>query len=68
MYANSERVPQNYAEVIKWFRLAANQGRVVAQANLGVMYHNGDGAPQNDSKAYLWFSVAAAQGNETAKE
>ena len=36
-------MPQNYAEAVKWFRLAADQGDASAQYNLGVMYAKGQG-------------------------
>jgi TPR repeat protein len=62
MYANGTGVVQNYQEAVKWYRLAAGQGKVDAQYNLGVMYANGEGVVQNSSRAYVWFSVAAAQG------
>ena len=29
MYDNGEGVPQDYAEAVKWYRLAAEQGYVV---------------------------------------
>ena len=43
MYANGEGVPQDAAEAVRWFRLAAEQGYASAQYNLGVMYANGRG-------------------------
>ena len=41
MHANGQRVPQDYAEAAKWFRLAAEQGFAGAQASLGVTYLEG---------------------------
>ena len=38
MYANGEGVPEDDAEAVKWYRLAADQGDAYAQFNLGVMY------------------------------
>jgi TPR repeat protein len=38
---------QNYAEALKWFRLAADQGFAVAQFDLGHMYVNGQAVPQD---------------------
>ena len=35
MYANGEGVPQDYAEAVRWYRLAADQGLGEAQLNLG---------------------------------
>ena len=67
MYADGEGVPQNYAEAVKWWRLAAEQGDASAQHNLGIMYANGRGVPQNGVMAYVWESLAAAQGHEDAR-
>jgi uncharacterized protein len=36
MYAHGEGVPQDYAEAVKWFRRAAEQGDAHAQYNLAV--------------------------------
>ena len=48
---NSQGVPQNYAEAVKWYRLAADQGDARAQFNLGFMYGTGQGVPQNYAEA-----------------
>ena len=39
-------MPQNYAEAVKWYRLAADQGNADAQNNLGLMYHLAGGAAE----------------------
>jgi len=67
-YANGEGVPQDYAQAVKWYRLAADQGLVEAQFNLGLKYDNGQGVPQDDVQAHMWFNLAAAQGNENGKK
>jgi len=38
MYDTGLGVPQDYAEAVKWYRTAADQGRARAQNNLGVTY------------------------------
>jgi TPR repeat protein len=58
MYHEGWGVPQNYAEAVKWYRTAAEQGDASAQNNLGYMYLNGLGVPQNYVLAYFWFSLA----------
>ena len=60
-------MPQNYAEAVKWYRLAADQGDASAQYNLGVMYANGQGVPQNHAEAVKWYRLAADQGNASAQ-
>ena len=67
MYSTGIGIPENDAEAVKWFRLAAEQGYSQAQSNLGVMYAYGDGVPMNYLTAYVWMSVSAAQGNQNAR-
>jgi len=66
-YATGDGVPQDYAEAVKWFRKAADQGNAVAQSNLGVMYDNGQGVAQDYAEAVKWFRKAADQGNAKAQ-
>jgi len=56
-----------YAEAVKWYRLAAEQGYATAQYNLGVMYANGEGVPENDAEAVKWYRLAAEQGDAKAQ-
>ena len=46
MYNTGRGVPQDDAEAVTWYRLAADQGDARAQFNLGVMYANGSGVIQ----------------------
>lgn len=39
MYDSGQGVAQNYAEAAKWYELAAEQGNVAAQTNLGKNLH-----------------------------
>ena len=59
MYANGEGVPEDAAEAVRWYRLAAEQGDATAQFNLGVMYANGE--------AVRWYRLAAEQGYAAAQ-
>jgi uncharacterized protein len=60
-------VPKNYAEAVKWYRKAADQGFALAQYHLGRMYYIGNGVPKNDAEAVRWFRLAADQGNARAQ-
>lgn len=60
--------PQYDAQSVRVIRLAAEQGDVAAQNNLGVMYAEGQGVPQDDVLAHKWFNLAAAQGNRIAAQ
>src|SRR5262249_19851201 len=67
LYSKGEGVPQDEAEALKWFRLAAAQGHARAQLNLGLLYATGEGVPQDDAEALRWFHLAAAQGEAGAQ-
>ena len=65
-YEQGITVVQNYQEAVKWYRLAAAQGRGEALEQLGLMYDLGRGVAQNYTRAYVWYSLAAAKGNANA--
>ena len=58
-YYKGEGVPQDYAESMKWYRMAAEQGHAGAQCNLGTYYEDGQGVPQDYLLAYFWSSLAS---------
>jgi hypothetical protein len=64
MNQNGWGTPQDSAEAVKWYRLAAERGDGLGQRNLGVMYQNGWGVPQDYIQAYMWFNLAATRGRE----
>jgi len=55
-------VKHDYTDAVKWYRLAAAQGFVEAQYNLGNMSCKGQGIEQDDTAAIEWYRLAAAQG------
>jgi TPR repeat protein len=65
-YAQGLGVVQDYAEALKWYRLAAQQGSADAQSNLGLMYYNGQGVVQDYAKAHSWLNLAAIKGDADA--
>nr|WP_271873207.1 tetratricopeptide repeat protein [Rubripirellula sp.] len=67
MYESGQGVPQDYADAMKWYRLAADQGYAKAQINIGVMYDNGQGVPQDYAEAMKWYRLAADQGFAAAQ-
>jgi hypothetical protein len=67
MYDTGRGVPQDDAEAVRWYRLAADQGHATAQANLGVMYADGQGVPQDYVEAVRWYRLAADQGHARAQ-
>jgi TPR repeat protein len=68
MYDFGRGVTQNYAEAVKWYKLAAAQGDAKAQHNLGLMYYEGQGVPQDFVLAHMWTNLAAAQAHKGAEE
>ncbi len=67
MYGKGLGVPQDYADAVKWYRKAAEQGMADAQYNLGLKYDNGLGVPQDYAEALKWYRKAAEQGNASAQ-
>lgn len=67
-FLTGDGVTQNGTEAVRWWRLAAEQGNVFAQHNLGMMYQ---GAPEplrsdtdppiDHTEAVRWFARAAEQ-------
>ena len=68
MYVTGEAVPLDYAEAVRWFRLAAEQGHRGAMKTLSFLYWGGEGVPQDNVQAHMWYSVAATLGNETPQD
>ena len=59
---------QNYAEAVKWYRLAAEQAHPIAQKALGVMYKYGKGVPRDSVRSYIWYSIAIINGTKISPE
>ena len=55
MYFRGEGAGQNYAEALKWYRQAAEQGNHDAQKIIGDMYCSGLGTPENLNEALKWY-------------
>jgi TPR repeat protein len=68
MYVNGHGVPQDYAEAVKWYRKAAEQGDGRALYVFEVLYASGSGVPQeNYAEAATWYRKAAEQGAAAAQ-
>jgi len=68
MYEDGRGVPEDYAEAVRWYRLAAEQGLANAQIILGAMYANGERVPQDDVQAHMSFNLAASRLTGEARE
>ncbi len=51
---------------VHWLRIAADNGHMLAQNNLGARYVSGEGVETNLIEAYVLFFRAAAQGDRKA--
>ena len=58
---------QDYAEAMRWYRLAADQGNSEAQNDVGFFYLSGLGVSQDYPEGLRWLHKAADQGNEVAQ-
>jgi TPR repeat protein len=56
-----------WADTVRWWRKAAEQGHANAQDNLGLAYANGEGVPQDYTEAARWYRKAADQGYARAQ-
>jgi uncharacterized protein len=61
------RVPTDYAEAIRWFRKAAEQGNAKAQFSLASKYHLGEEVTQDYGEAIRWYRKAAEQREPLAE-
>ncbi len=55
--------PKNTSEGVRWLKLAADQGHIMAMSALGKCYFDGDGTPRNYLQAMRWFLKAADAGD-----
>ena len=67
MYFHGQGVPQDYAEMVKWYRLAAEQGHAEALLMLAAMYSTGQGVAQDYAESARWYRLAAEQGYAEAQ-
>ena len=58
---------RDYAEAVRWYRQAAEQGHAWAQLNLGVRYYRGEGVARDYAEALRWYRQAAEQGEASAQ-
>lgn len=60
-------IPRDYIKSTRLYRMAALNGDVSAETDLGRAYAHGYGITQNYSKAVYWFRKAAKKGNAKAE-
>src|SRR6266404_3875145 len=62
-YYRGKSVPQDYAEALRWYKMAANQGEPDAEDGLGYMYVTGRSSKQDYAEALRWYKRAAEHGD-----
>ena len=60
-------MPEDDAEAVRWFRLAAEQGHASARYNFGLMYARARACPRMTQRPVRWFRLAAEQGHSDAQ-
>jgi TPR repeat protein len=67
MYYKGMGVKKHFEVAATWYTLAAEQGHIEAQYNVGIIYHYGLGTPRNGGTAVKWYTQAAEQGHVNAQ-
>ena len=68
MYHNGRGVALDYAEALRWYKLAAAQGHGVALYGVGLFYENGWSVAADRAEAIRWYKRAAAAGDTDAAD
>lgn len=58
MYYNGNGVSPDYAEALRWFRMSADKGNIVAMQFLSIMYKEGIGVPKDNVESVRWRKAA----------
>ncbi len=67
-YYRGEGTARNYAQALKWYRTAAENGHAKAQYQMGYLHQHGPAmVDKDDSKAFEWYLKAAKQGHVSAQ-
>lgn len=59
--------PQDRTEGVRWYRLSADKGNAVAQANLAYALMTGRGVAQDNAEAFRYAQLAAQQGHSSGQ-
>jgi TPR repeat protein len=66
IYYDGSGVVQDYAESLKWYKLAAQNGSSAGQWDMGSIYEYGDmGLLQDYVRAHMWYNVSAANADKS---
>ncbi len=68
LYNKGQGVTQNYAEALRWLKIAASLDSAIAMYNLGYMYMKGQGTQKNIDEAKRWYKAAASKGDKKSQK
>ena len=57
----------NYAEAMKWYRMAADQNDPTGLYEVGKLYEEGKGVPASSTEAKAWYQKALQKGSPEAR-
>jgi TPR repeat protein len=66
MYEQGLGVAQSYPNAMKWYLMAAQQGRAEAEYKVGYLYEKGLGTSPNRSDAIAWYQRSSSHGDPEA--
>ena len=66
MYDGGHGVPENDAEAVKWYRMAAEQGDTNVQYSLGLKYGKGEGVLEDYVKAHIVVVTCQSAGRKAS--
>ena len=67
MYCTGEKVEQDYAKGLRWYRAAADAGFAPSELAVGTLYFEGQGIERDVAEAARWFKRAADKGYARAQ-
>lgn len=67
MYWSGTGVRQDYAEAVRWYRLAADQGHVGAMGTVASAYYMGKGVERDYREALRYHTLAAEKGHANSQ-
>ncbi|OJW70826.1 MAG: hypothetical protein BGO68_02340 [Candidatus Amoebophilus sp. 36-38] len=63
LFGRGNEMVKDKIQALKWLKIAASQGDLSLQFNLGSIYYNGFGVARDYIEAAYWIQKAAVQGN-----
>lgn len=68
MYDEGQGADQDYTKAMRWYKLAAAQGKASAQSNLSPMYFNGQSVAQDYVRAHMWSNLSSINSDAFKKK